>query len=399
MVMSSWSSEELEAWRSSLSEIASEAGGLSGDPMLAEYIAEQEAAKSMSEAEWSESSDPDFSDAMDAYASMPVGPWDTDPGWSPWASEEEEAERLSALDDWAKSMSEESAGGLSGRSGGLGGAVGAVVDMEGRAEVVEAVGAENGPGEVAVVSSVLSAEQAERVAAFRKWEEDGPRLSAGAMSAVYGDFGDRIDEDGREARGLVRVPGSKGDGRAYWWAIAVWAKAVSVESWSEAFESAEVEGLAILHDRDAVAPHLHGVVRRRGGRLKGSEKQIRGMVARWLGCPAKAVSVAPVDDTRAAVAYLTHESVPGGAGKHRYERSEVVEAGGVHLSDWSAERGSDWVAVVSDMQTCIDDRLARGRRVSLQGFISWCHLEAPDWWRVLVMHRPARLFLKDYLRA
>lgn len=391
----SWSSEELEAWRSSLSEIAAEAGEVGvGDPMFAEFVSEQESAKS--ESEWSESVDPDFSDAMDAYADRPVGPWDADPGWSPWASEEEEAERLSVLESWSEAMSEEAPRGLSGGHLGAGGAVGY---MDSGAEVVAVSGAENGPGEVPVVSSVLSEEQAERAAAFRKWEEDGPRLSAGALSAVYSDYGDRVDEDGREARGLVRVPGSRGDGRAYWWAVVVWAKYLSVESWSEAFESAEVEGLAILHDRDAVAPHLHAVVRRRGGRLKGSEKQIRQAVARWLGCPAKCLSVSPVIDTRAAVAYLTHESVPGGAGKHRYERAEVVESGGVHLSDWSAERGSDWVAVVSDMETCIDAMLSSGRRVSLQGFISWCHVEAPDWWRVLVMHRPARLFLKDYLKA
>lgn len=395
---SSWSSEELEAWRSSLSEIAAEAGEVDvgdpvGDPMFAEFVAEQESAKSMSESEWSESVDPDFSDAMDEYADRPVGPWDADPGWSPWAAEEAEAEALSVLESWSADNAPR------GRSGGRGGAVGAVGDMEGRAVVVESVGAENGPGEVPVVSSVLSEDMSARAAAFRRWEEDGPRLSAGAMSAVYGDYGDRVDEDGREARGLVRVPGAKGDGRAYWWAVVVWAKHVSVESWSESFESAEVEGLAILHDRDAVAPHLHAVVRRRGGRLKGSEKQIRRAVASWLGCPAKSLSLSPVDDTRAAVAYLTHESVPGGAGKHRYERSEVVESGGVHLSDWSAERGSDWVAVVSDMQTCIDSMLSSGRRVSLQGFISWCHVEVPEWWRVLVVHRPARLFLKDYLKA
>lgn len=397
MVMSSWSSEELEAWRSSLSEIASEAGGLSGDPMLAEYIAEQESAKSMSE-EWSESVDPDFSDAMDAYASMPVGPWDTDPGWSPWASEEEESERLSDLDEWAKSMSDESAGGLSGRSGGLGGAVGALDDMEGRAPVVAVSGAENGPGEVVVVPAMSEA-AAERAASFRRWSEGSERLSSESSSAVYDDYGDRVDEDGREARGLVRVPGSQGDGRAYWWFFSVWAKYLSVESWSESFEAAGVEGLAILHNQDRVDEHLHGVVRRSGGRLKGSEKQIRRAVADWLGCPLSAVSLSPVLDTRAAVAYLTHESVPGGAGKHRYDRSEIVEAGGVRLEDWSAERGSDWVAVVDDMQTCIDSMLASGQRVTLQGFISWCHVEAPDWWRVLVVKRSARLFLKDYLRA
>lgn len=392
MVMSSsWSSEELESWRSSLSEIAAEAGEVGvGDPMFAEFVAAEE-AKSASES-WSE--------AMSEYADRPVGPWDADPGWSPWAEEDAEAEALSVLESWSEDMSEESsAKAVSGRSGGRGGAVGAVGDMEGRAPVVEHSGAENGPGEVPVVSSMLSEDMSARAAAFRRWEEDGPRLSAGAMSAVYGDYGDRVDEDGREARGLVRVPGAKGDGRAYWWAVVVWAKHVSVESWSESFESAEVEGLAILHDRDAVAPHLHAVVRRRGGRLKGSEKQIRRAVASWLGCPAKSLSLSPVDDTRAAVAYLTHESVPGGAGKHRYDRSEVVESGGVHLSDWSAERGSDWVAVVSDMQTCIDSMLSSGRRVSLQGFISWCHVEVPEWWRVLVVHRPARLFLKDYLKS
>lgn len=393
----SWSAEELESWRESLSEIASEAEALSGDPMLAEYIAEQESAKSALSESWSESSDPDFSAAMDAYADRPVGPWDMDPGWSPWASEEAEAEALSVLDDWAEAMSEEAP---RGRSGGHIGAGGAFGDMDSGAEFVEDSGAEVGPGEVVVVSSEVMSESArERAAAFRRWEEDGPRLSVGSSSAVYDDFGDRVDDDGREARGLVRVPGSKGDGRAYWWAFSCWVSAMSVESWSEAMSSAEVEGLAILHDRDAVAPHVHGVVRRAGGRLKGSERQIRRAVASWLGCRAEVLSVAPVDDTRAAVAYLTHESVPGGAGKHRYDRAEVVESGGVHLSDWSAERGSDWVAVVSDMQTCIDAMLARGRRVSLQGFISWCHIEAPDWWRLLVVKRAARLYLKDYLKA
>lgn len=392
----SWSAEELESWRASLSEIAEEAGEVPvvGDPMLEEFVAAEKAREAES---WSESSDPDFSDAMDAYADRPVGPWDMDPGWSPWASEEEEAERLSVLDDWAEAMSEEAP---RGRSGGLGGAVGAVGDMYGGEAGMVPVGAEDGPGEGVVVSSeVMSEEARERAASFRKWQEGAPRLSSGSSAAVVDDYGDRVDEDGREARGLVRVPGSKGDGRAYWWAFSVWAKCMSVESWSESFASAEVEGLAILHDRDAVAPHLHGVVRRVGGRLKGSEKQIRGMVARWLGCRAEHVSLSPVDDTRAAVAYLTHETVPGGAGKYHYARAEVVEAGGVHLSDWSAERGSDWVAVVDDMQTCIDAMLARGRRVTLQGFISWCHIEAPDWWRVLVVKRSARLFLKDYLRA
>lgn len=386
VVMSSWSAAELESWRESLSEIASEAGEVGvgdpvGDPMFSEFLSEQEQ-------EW-ESVDPGWSD-------RPAGLESRDPGWSPWAAEEAEAEALSVVESWAEDMSEEAPWGL---SGGLGGPVGAVGDMDSGAEFVEDSGAESGPGEVPVASEVMSEEARERASAFRRWEDGGPRLSAGALSAVYSDYGDRVDEDGREARGLVRVPGSRGDGRAYWWAVVVWAKYLSVESWSEAFESAEVEGLAILHDRDAVAPHLHAVVRRRGGRLKGSEKQIRQAVASWLGCPAKCLSVSPVIDTRAAVAYLTHESVPGGAGKHRYERSEVVESGGVHLSDWSAERGSDWVAVVSDMETCIDAMLSSGRRVSLQGFISWCHVEAPDWWRVLVMHRPARLFLKDYLKA
>lgn len=332
------------------------------DPMFAEFVAAERSSAGECEVP-----DP-MGEALEALSSRPVGPWDRDPGWSPWQEEEEDAARLSEWESWSEELSGE--------------------DMSG----------EGGPGEVPVVPE-LSEDARERARAFRRWEEDGPRLSSGSSAAVYNDYGDRMDEDGREARGLVRVPGSKGDGRAYWWAIAVWANCLSVESWSEAFEAADVEGLAILHDRDAVSPHIHAVVRRRGGRLKGSSKQIRAAVAAWLGCPREAVSLSPVDDTRAAVAYLTHESVAGGAGKHRYERSEVVEAGGVHLSDWAAERGSDWVAVVSDMQSCIDDMLARGRRVSLQGFISWCHIEAPDWWRVLVVKRAARLFLKDYLNS
>lgn len=329
------------------------------DPMFEEFLAAERGSAG-------EVPDP-MGDALEALSDRPVGPWDADPGWSPWAAEEEEAERLAELEAWSEDMSD--------------------------------AGGEGGPGEVPVSSEFMSEEARERARAFRRWEEDGPRLSSGSSVAVYDDFGDRMDEDGREARGLVRVPGARSDGRSYWWAVVVWAEFVSVESWSDAFEAAEVEGLAILHDRDAVAPHLHAVVRRRGGRLKGSERQIRRSVAAWLGCPADAVSLSPVDDTRAAVAYLTHESAPGGAGKHRYGRAEVVEAGGVHLSDWAAERGSDWVAVVSDMQTCIDDMLSRGRKVSLQGFISWCHVEVPDWWRVLVVKRSARLFLKDYLNS
>jgi hypothetical protein len=270
------------------------------------------------------------------------------------------------------------------------------VEESGVEGVVERPVSSELPGEEVVLSS-LSEELSEAAGSFTSFVSGGRRLREGVSTGEFDDFGDRVDVDGREARGLVRSEGASGDGRRYWWAVSVWERAVSVEAWSEAFVSSkELEGLAILHDKDRADPHVHAVVRR-PRRLKASASFVRSAVARMWGVSEEEVSVSPIDDTRSAVAYLTHESAAGSA-KHRYCREEVGESG-VALSDWLGEGSVEWVSVVSDMQDVLDDVFARRGRLSFRGFVSWCHVERPDWWRLLVTRRSARLYIKDYINS
>lgn len=326
-----------------------------------------------------------WAEAMEEMAMAEIGPWDRE-GWGERpVSDPAEEERaaweletaLEALDDMGESGEES-------------------VEESGAEGVVERPVSSSLPGE-AVVSSSLSEALSEAASSFESFVSGGRRLREGVSAGEFDDFGDRVDVDGREARGLVRSEGaSGGDGRRYWWFVSVWLSEIGVEEWSSEFvSSSELEGLAILHDRDRVDPHVHAVVRR-PRRLKSSAAFVRKAVARMWGVPAEAVSVSPVDDTRSAVAYLTHESAAGP--KHRYPRESVVEAG-VSLSDWLAEGSTDWVDVVSDMQAVLDDVLARRERLSFRGFLSWCHVERPDWWRVLVIKRSARLYVKDYINS
>lgn len=351
------------------------------DPMFEEFLAAEE--ERLSEERGSEA----FEEAMDAWSLAEIGPWDRE-GWGerpvsdPAAEDREEWEVEAALAalDYAE---EEESGEESVEESGVEGAV-------------ERPVASSLPGE-AVVSASLSEALSEAAGSFESFVSGGRRLREGVSAGEFDDFGDRVDVDGREARGLVRSEGaSGGDGRRYWWFVSVWEERMSVESWSEAFvSSSELEGLAIRHGEDRVDPHVHAVVRR-PRRLKASAAFVRRAVARMWGVPAEAVSVSAVDDTRSAVAYLTHESAAGP--KHRYAREEVVESG-VALSDWLAEGSTDWVDVVSEMQSVLDDVLARRERLSFRGFLSWCHVERPDWWRVLVVKRSARLYIRDYINS
>lgn len=321
-----------------------------------------------------------WAEAMEEMAMAEIGPWDRE-GWGERpVSDPAEEERaaweletaLEALDDM----------GESGEESGV-------------ERPVERPVSSELPGE-RVVSASLSEALSEASSSFESFVSGGRKLREGVSAGEFDDYGDRVDIDGREARGLVRVEGASGDGRRYWWFVSVWLSEIGVEEWSSEFvSSSELEGLAILHDRDRVDPHVHAVVRR-PRRLKASASFVRSAVARMWGVPAESVSVSPVDDTRSAVAYLTHESAAGP--KHKYPREEVVESG-VALSDWLAEGSTDWVDVVSDMQSVLDDVLARRERLSFRGFLSWCHVERPDWWRVLVIKRSARLYIKDYINS
>lgn len=362
------------------------------DPMFEEFVRSERAAEgrvseesvverpvSEESVSWEEAA---WAEAMEEMAMAEIGPWDRE-GWErpvsdPAAEERAEWELETALEALDEDGMEESV-----------------------EEGVEAAG-ERGvgalPGEEVSLSSSLSEELSEAAGSFTSFVSGGRRLREGVSAGEFDDFGDRVDSDGREARGLVRSVGaSGGDGRRYWWAVAVWLAEMSVEEWSSAFVSSkELQGLAILHDRDRVDPHVHAVVRR-PRRLKASASFVRSAVARMWGVSEECVSVSPIDDTRSAVAYLTHESAAGGS-KHHYRREEVVESG-VELSDWLAEESVEWVSVVSDMQDVLDDVFARRGRVSFRGFVSWCHVERPDWWRLLVTRRSARLYIKDYINS
>lgn len=382
VVVSDWSEERLSEWRSSLEEWSS-------DPMFSEFVAEErerEAAEAELSASSGDLSEGEFAEAMEALAMAEIGPWDRE-GWSlpverpvvsPWEEEAALEEALSSLgEDWEEGVVESVVEGV----------------VEGVERPVERPVL---PGE-AVVSPVLSSSLEESSSSLESFLSGGRRLREGVSCGEFDDFGDRVDVDGREARGLVRVEGaSGGDGRRYWFFVSVWLREVGVADWAAAFVSSkELEGLGILHDSDRVDDHLHAVVRR-PRRLKGSVKSIRKMVARMWGCPVEAVSVSSVDDTRSAVAYLTHESAAGL--KHRYAREDVVEAG-VALADWLPEGSTDWVDVVSDMQSVLDDVFSRRERMSFRGFLSWCHIERPEWWRVLVVKRSARLYIKDFINS
>jgi len=365
------------------------------DPMFEEFVRSERAAEgrvseeragerpvSEESVSWEEEA---WAEAMEEMAMAEIGPWDRE-GWERPVSDPAEEERasweletaLAALDEMGEESGEES------------------VEESGVERPVERPVSSELPGEEVSLSSSLSEEAGEAAASFTSFVSGGRRLREGVSVGEFDDYGDRVDIDGREARGLVRAEGA-GDGRRYWWAVVVWERAVSVEAWSEAFVSSkELEGLAILHDRDRVDPHVHAVVRR-PRRLKASAAFVRAAVARMWGVSEEAVSVSPIDDTRSAVAYLTHESAAG-SGKHRYPREAVVEAG-VELSSWLAEGSVEWVSVVSDMQDVLDDVFARRGRVSFRGFVSWCHVERPDWWRLLVTRRSARLYIKDYINS
>lgn len=356
------------------------------DPMFEEFVRSERAAEErVSErpveesVSWEEEA---WAAAMEEMAMAEIGPWDRE-GWErpvedPAAEERAEWELETALEALDEDGMEESV-----------------------EEGVEAAG-ERGvgalPGEEVSLSSSLSEEAGEAAASFTSFVSGGRRLREGVSAGEFDAYGDRVDADGREARGLVRSVGaSGGDGRRYWWAVVVWERAVSVEEWSEAFVSSkELQGLAILHDKDTADPHVHAVVRR-PRRLKASAAFVRSAVARMWGVSEEEVSVSAIDDTRSAVAYLLHESAAGSA-KHRYCREEVVESG-VALSDWLAEGSVEWVSVVSDMQDVLDDVFARRGRVSFRGFVSWCHVERPEWWRLLVTRRSARLYIKDYINS
>lgn len=413
----SWSESELAEWRESLSEIASEGQErpVSSDPMFAEFVAaerERESAECPVSEDWSESVDPDFSEAMSDYADRPVGPWDLDPGWSPWAAEEEVEEALSSLDDWGEVPV--SAGGSQrpfpnwhsptgipqlseGVSEGVSESVaeGGVVSLVSAEEAVSAFGLSSLPGEGVVSAEsaeVPVSELSEAASSLEVFVEGGRKLREGLSAGSRDEFGDRVDDDGREARGLLRVPHD--DGRAYWWFLSVWVREVGVADWRGALEECrQVEGFGIEHDADQVDRHLHLLVRR--PRLKSSERQIRRVLSSLLDCRQECLSVSCVDDMCSAVSYLTHESAPG---KHRYRREEVLESG-VELSRWLPEGSTDWVDVVSDMQVVMDSVLARRGRLTFRGFVSWCHAERPDWWRVLVRKASARRYVKDYLKA
>lgn len=401
-VVVAWSEEELLSWRESLSEIA-DAGQerpVSGDPMFAEFVAaerERESAESVvcpvSE-DWSESLDPDFAEAMSDYADRPVGPWDLDPGWSPWSAEEELEEALSSLDDWQEErVSAEvpvSAGSPVAEESV---AEGGVVSSSSVDAVVDAFGLSSLPGEVPVLAEESVSEvMSEAASSLEVFVAGGRKLREGVSAGVYDAFGDRVDDDGKEARGLLLVPHD--DGRAYWWAVSVFLSEVGVSDWRAAFEECrELEGFGIEHDADRVDPHVHLLGRR--PRLKSREGQILKVLARLFDCRQECLSVSAVDDMRSACAYLVHESAPG---KHRYRREEVVERG-VELSRWLPEGSTDWVEVVSDMQYVMDSVLARRGRLTFRGFVSWCHAERPDWWRVIVQKASARRYIKDYLKA
>lgn len=412
-----WSSAELESWRESLSELSVESAEVpvAGpvDPMFSEFLSEQEREQGQ---EW-ESVDPGWSGSV-----VPAGleardpgwsPWSSegvaesgvagdwsDPDWSPWAAEEEEEEALSSLEDWGEVPV--SAGGscrqerpVSSESGVAEGGVVAMVSAE---EAVSEFGLSSLPGE-SVVAGVVSAEVpvaelSEAASSLSSFVDGGRKLREGVSAGSRDEFGDRVDDDGKEARGLLRVP--RDDGRVYWWFSSVWVREIGVADWRVALEeSALLEGFGIEHYADQVDSHVHLLVRRRGGRLKSSERQIRRVLSSLLDCRQESLSVSCVDDMSSAVSYLTHESAPG---KHRYPREEVVESG-VELSRWLPEGSTDWVDVVSDMQVVMDSVLARRGRLSFRGFVSWCHAERPDWWRVLVRKASARRYIKDYLKA
>lgn len=362
------------------------------DPMFDEFVRSERAAEeragerpvSEESVSWEEAA---WAEAMEEMAMAEIGPWDRE-GWGERpVSDPAEEERaaweletaLEVLDDIGEGSGEES------------------VEESGVERPVERPVSSELPGEEVVLSS-LSEELSEAAGSFTSFVSGGRRLREGVSAGEFDDYGDRVDIDGREARGLVRSEGaSGGDGRRYWWFVSVWLSEIGVEEWSSEFvSSSELEGLAILHDKDRADPHVHAVVRR-PRRLKSSAAFVRKSVARMWGVPAELVSVSPIDDTRSAVAYLTHESAAGSA-KHRYQREEVVESG-VALSDWLAEESVEWVSVVSDMQDVLDDVFARRGRLSFRGFVSWCHVERPDWWRLLVTRRSARLYIKDYINS
>lgn len=405
MFVVAWSEEELEEWRESLSELSAE--GSVSDPMFAEFVAaerERESAGCPVE-EWeSELAEALVSAEVGVSAGVPVREDWSDPGWSPWSAEEELSEALSSLDDWQEEQV--SAGGscrqevpVSSESVSESGvAEGGVVSLVSAEEAVSAFGLSSLPGE-SVVAGVVSAEVpvaelSEAASSLSSFVDGGRKLREGVSAGSRDEFGDRVDDDGKEARGLLRVP--RDDGRVYWWFSSVWVREIGVADWRVALEeSALLEGFGIEHYADQVDPHVHLLVRRRGGRLKSSERQIRRVLSSLLDCRQESLSVSCVDDMSSAVSYLTHESAPG---KHRYPREEVVESG-VELSRWLPEGCTDWVDVVSDMQVVMDSVLARRGRLSFRGFVSWCHAERPDWWRVLVRKASARRYIKDYLKA
>lgn len=394
-----WSEEDLEEWRESLSEIA--------DPMFREFVAEERREEEVAGCpveEWqSELSEALVSAEVGVSAGVPVREDWADPDWSPWAAEEEVEAALSTLDDWQEGTV--SAGGscrqerpVSSEGVSESVAEGGVVSLVSAEEAVSAFGLSSLPGEGVVSAEsargtvVPVAELSEAASSLEVFVEGGRKLREGLSAGSRDAFGDRVDDDGREARGLLRVPHD--DGRAYWWFVSLWVREVGVADWRGALEECrQVEGFGIEHDADQVDRHLHLLVRR--PRLKSSEKQIRRVLSSLLSCRQESLSVSCVDDMCSAVSYLTHESAPG---KHRYRREEVVEKG-VELSRWLPEGSTDWVDVVSDMQVVMDSVLARRGRLSFRGFVSWCHAERPDWWRVLVRKASARRYVKDYLKA
>lgn len=357
------------------------------DPMFAEFVAEEERREEALAGpveEWqAELAEALVSAEVGVSAGVPVREEWADPDWSPWAAEEEMEAALSSLDDGWQERPVSAERPV---------AEGGVVSLVSAEEAVSVFGLSSLPGEGVVSAEVPVAELSEAASSLSSFVEGGRKLREGVSAGEYDAFGDRVDDDGREARGLLLVPHD--DGRAYWWSVSVWVRDIGVADWRGALEDCrELEGFGIEHDADQVDRHLHLLGRR--PRLKSREGQIRQVLARVFDCRQECLSVSAVDDMRSACAYLIHESAPG---KHRYRREEVVERG-VELSRWLPEGSTDWVDVVSDMQVVMDSVLARRGRLTFRGFVSWCHAERPEWWRVIVQKASARRYIKDYLKA
>ena len=364
------------------------------DPMFAEFVAEQEALQAQARYgsdDWSESMDPEFSDALDAWSDAESDPFNS------WFSEWSDPDFVPIVPvDVPNDNDNDSVvpvpNGTERNDNGTDNGT----ERNDNDSVVP-IGQRNDNGtrvpvpndSVVPVAGSCSDADAE---SFGAWVSPGRKLSGVTRSALD-DFGDRVDDDGLQARGLRRVP--SGDGRGYWWSGAVWLSSLGVEDWVESFRnSGSLEGFAVVHDRDEVDDHLHFLVRRRGGRRKASERQIQKLVDEVFGTRVPVVS--SVDDMRSAAAYLVHLNA---SGKFHYDVRSVVSSGSVSFSDWVSECQADWLEELWLMQSVIEEQLARGRKVTLQGFLSWVHAERRDWWSLLVQRSSARAYLKDFING